>query len=437
MMKRFTIRRQIISILTITTAGLASHAFASGFQLWEQDGASVGNYHAGRAAIAEDASTNFYNPAGLVRIHNQQLIVGGVPILTNFIYKGTVAVNNLGDTPVTVTDQGGGFNFAPDLHYAAPITDKLVFGFSVVSPFGLKTDYGNNTNLRYAATLSSLQVIDAAPSLGYAINDHISLGAGLDIERARSEFDLVATAFDSSNDTDGGGEGWSTALGFHAGVLFQFSEQTRLGMSYQSKVKHRLRGHSTFVGPLANDVDGGEQYSGNYFTAVTLPATSSLSIFHVLNPRVDLMGTITYTQWDVFKDVVMDNVAAIEDGESSNTVTVIIPENYKNTWNYSIGGNIHVNERFFIRTGLGYDQSPSNDQDRDVQLPDGDRVAVALGGHFQATKTLALDLSWTHFFEMNPPIDVSQTIGDQTTTTVGSVNANADVYGLQIKWDIS
>jgi long-chain fatty acid transport protein len=423
---------------TVTVSGFASNVFASGFQLWEQDGASVGNYHAGRAAIAEDASTNFYNPAGLVRIHDQQLVVGGVPIMTNFVYKGTVAVNNLGNTPVTVTDQGGGFNFVPDVHYAAPITDKLVFGFSVVSPFGLKTDYGSNTNLRYVATLSSLQVIDAAPSLGYAIDDHFSLGAGLDIERAKSEFDLVATAFSPVNDTDGDGEGWSTALGFHAGALYQFSEATRLGISYQSKVKHHLRGHSSFVGPLANDADGGEQYAGNYYTAVTLPATSSLSLFHVLNPRVDIMGTITYTQWSVFKDVVMENVAGLEDGESSNNITVTIPENYKNTWNYSIGGNIHVNERFFIRTGLGYDQSPSNDEDRDPQLPDGDRVAVALGGHFQATKTLAFDLSWTHFFEMNPSInDNVQTVGDQTTTTDGSVNANADVYGLQMKWDIT
>jgi long-chain fatty acid transport protein len=188
---------------------------------------------------------------------------------------------------------------------------------------------------------------------------------------------------------------------------------------------------------LANDVEGGEQYSGNYLTKVTLPATTSLSLFHSLNPKVDLMGTITYTQWDVFKEVVMENVAGIEDGTSSNSITVLVPENYHNTWNYSVGSYIHVNSQFFIRTGVGYDQSPANNVDRNVELPDGSRVAVALGGHYQATPTLAFDLGWTHFFELNPSINnVVQVVGDQVTTTDGTVNSNADVYGLQVKWDI-
>jgi long-chain fatty acid transport protein len=437
MKKRFTIRRLMFLMSTVGAVGFSSNVLASGFQLWEQDGASIGNYHAGRAAEAADASTNFYNPAGLVRIHNQQLVVGVSPILTNFVYKGTVAVNNLADESVPVTNQGGGFNLVPDLHYAAPINDNLVFGLSLVSPFGLKTNYGYDTNLRYAATLSSLMVIDLAPSLGYAVNDHFSLGAGPDLEHASSEFNLVATAYTPELDTDGGGQGWSNAVGYHLGALYQFSDATRIGLSYQSKVKHHMKGHSSFVGPLANDYDGGEQYSGSYSTNVTLPAVTSLSLFHGLNERVDLMGTITYTQWSVFKDVIMNDVAAIQDGVSSNTVTVVIPQNYHNTWNYSVGGNIHVNRQFFIRTGVGYDQSPANNQDRNVQLPDADRVAVSLGGHYQATKSLGFDLSWTHFFQMNPTIDTVQTVGDQETTTNGTVSDNADVYGLQVKWDIT
>src|SRR5665213_3466555 len=113
---------------------------ASGFQLWEQDGASIGTNHAGYASASEDASTSFYNPAGLVRIHQQQFVVGGDPVLTSFKFNGSVAVNTLSpDTPQNTVAQGGGFNFVPFGHYAVPLNDRLFFGISLVIPFGLQT----------------------------------------------------------------------------------------------------------------------------------------------------------------------------------------------------------------------------------------------------------------------------------------------------------
>jgi long-chain fatty acid transport protein len=259
----------------------------------------------------------------------------------------------------------------------------------------------------------------------------------VDLEHAWSQFNLVATVFFPAFDTDGYATATSNAIGYHLGALYQFSEETRIGIGYQSKVIHHMSGNSKFIGPLANDLAGGEQYSGDYSTNVNLPATTTLSLFHTLNTQVDIMGSITYTQWSIFKEVVMQNVAGIEDGESSNNITVVTPENYRNTWNYSVGGNLHINPQVFLRAGVGYDQSPTNNVDRDVQLPDADRVAVALGGHYQATKSLGFDLGWTHFFQVNPSINNVEVVGDQVTTTSGSVNANADVYGLQMKWDIT
>jgi long-chain fatty acid transport protein len=72
MEKRFSVR-QLFKLMCIGgIIGLSSNAFAAAFQLYEQDGASVGDYHAGRAAQANDASTVFYNPAGIIRLKNQQ-----------------------------------------------------------------------------------------------------------------------------------------------------------------------------------------------------------------------------------------------------------------------------------------------------------------------------------------------------------------------------
>src|SRR3990167_6386814 len=94
-----SIRRGFVRLRTLTSIGIyfySSLASASAFQLWEQDAASIGNYHAGYAAAAEDASTAFYNPAGLTRFKEQQLVVSADNIFTSFKYRGTVRVNTIG-----------------------------------------------------------------------------------------------------------------------------------------------------------------------------------------------------------------------------------------------------------------------------------------------------------------------------------------------------
>ncbi|MEO8401676.1 MAG: outer membrane protein transport protein [Gammaproteobacteria bacterium] len=446
MTKRFNFQRLFLLMSAAGIIGFTNTVTAAGFQLWEQDGASIGNYHAGRAASAEDASTAYYNPAGLIKIHNQQIVAALDPIMTDIDFRGTVGVSTAGIGtigPQPVVAQGGNFALIPAFHYAAPINNRLVFGLSLVAPFGLKTSYGSSTFARYAATLTSLQVADLSPSLGFAVNDKLSLGAGFDFEHVRGEFDanagnpILNTVFGTNMESTSQNVGTSNGYGYHLGILYQFTEQTRVGLAYISQIRHHLRGSSKFVGPLANNLAGGYQSSGQLKTDVTLPGTATLSIFHMINPAWDFLGSLSYTQWNVFENLVLRNVSGLSGGASSNTIVAVIPESYRNTWNLSLGGNYHASEQFMFRGALGFDQSPTNNKYRNLQLPDSDRIVFALGGHYQHTNTLGFDLGWTHYLAMNSRINnLSQSLGDQTTVTSGSVQLSADVIGVQVKWDI-
>src|SRR5689334_24712461 len=100
-------------------AGLVgtNNAFAGGFMLWEQNVTSVENFHAGRAVLANDASIAYDNPAGITRIKNQQLVLGGMGIMTDIRFDGqlstclTVGGSVTCGTPTIGTAQGGSFNF--------------------------------------------------------------------------------------------------------------------------------------------------------------------------------------------------------------------------------------------------------------------------------------------------------------------------------------
>src|SRR3954447_13992078 len=53
----------------------AGQALGSGFALQEQNASGLGHAYAGGAAAAEDVSTIFYNPAGLVRLQSMQFVL--------------------------------------------------------------------------------------------------------------------------------------------------------------------------------------------------------------------------------------------------------------------------------------------------------------------------------------------------------------------------
>lgn len=414
-------------------------AQAAAFQLWEQDAASIGNFHAGYAAAAEDASTSFYNPAGLTRFNHQQLVLAGDSVFTNFKYNGTVAVSTLLDTsPQGVVAQGGGYGFIPALHYVAPLTEVLAFGFSTSVPFGLMTNYGDQTILRYAATQTSITTVDVSPTLALKLGCKTSIGFGPDIQYAKGEFDSVGVFLTNEYFGDGVNKATDTGYGYHGGVLYEFTPNTRAGLSYHSKVRHHLTGTSTFEGPLVDLSGIGPIKSNTAHVNVTLPAYTALSVYHQMSQFAVMASTI-FTQWNSVRELILHDVAGIDTtGTPSTNITVTIPQYFRNTWNMSVGANYYASEMVTLRGGLGFDQTPVTNTYRNVQMPDNNRYVVAFGSHFQTTKTIGLDISWMHLFvpqsRINPPPQVA---GNEITTTSGKVNGGADVLGAQITWNLT
>ena len=69
------------SLLAVAILFTATPALASSFQILEQSPAQLGTAFAGTASNINDATTVFFNPAGMSQIENQQISVAG-----NFIF---------------------------------------------------------------------------------------------------------------------------------------------------------------------------------------------------------------------------------------------------------------------------------------------------------------------------------------------------------------
>ena len=87
--------------------------------------------------------------------------------------------------------------------------------------------------------------------------------------------------------------------------------------------------------------------------------------------------------------------------------------------------------------GTGYDQSPTRKAYRNVQLPDQDHFILAVGAHYQLNKRIGLDAGWEHFFVKKAKINVTQPVAGEHVTTIGSVQSDANVLGMQVVWNIT
>ncbi|MCF6178066.1 MAG: outer membrane protein transport protein, partial [Geopsychrobacter sp.] len=87
-------RALLLSLLL--TFGLATSAFASGFAITEQSVSGLGSAFAGIAASAEDASTVYFNPAGMTLIKGQQIVAGAHIIVPSADFHVDSAVSAAG-----------------------------------------------------------------------------------------------------------------------------------------------------------------------------------------------------------------------------------------------------------------------------------------------------------------------------------------------------
>ena len=97
-----------------------------------------------------------------------------------------------------------------------------------------------------------------------------------------------------------------------------------------------MDGTSEFV------VNNGPTYDSDDFEfTVPLPATTTLSAYHDLTPRVALLATVSYDQWDTLQAYHAHNVTKPPPliGEEQVEVNVDLDQKMKNAWNFSLGSH--------------------------------------------------------------------------------------------------
>lgn len=409
-----------------TVIGLALAAStsvqAAGFALIEQSASGMGNAYAGAGAIAEDASTIFFNPAGMTYIEGTQAVGAFHLVNVNADFKDKGSSSGGAFTPLG--DEGpnaGGLAVLPNFFFMTTLTPSIKVGLGVSAPFGLKTEYDDDEWVgRFHADESELKTVNINPSIAYKVNDQLSFGAGVSFMRAEATLSR-AVNFGPGGVGDIEIEGDDWGFGFNLGAIYQLTPDTRLGVAYRSKVKQELEGDAKFTRP-ALVPNAGAAADGDVTAKVDLPENVSFSLFSKVNSKWDVMGDVTWTRWSRFKELRVLR-------ESGETLTVT-PENWENTMRYSIGTTYHYNDSIKLRAGLAYDEEAIKDEFRTARIPGNDRKWLSLGASYKLTPASTFDVGYTHLFISDAEVDDNQ-LADGNGQLLGDFEGSVDILSLQ------
>lgn len=426
--------------IALLMALAGTHAHASSFALIEQSVSGMGTAYASGSAGLDDASTIFFNPATMSRLSGSNL-TGGLQIINaNTDFKGSAQYNpalpGIGGLPIDgkTKDDLGELAAVPMGAISYQHNEQLWFGLTINTPFGLKTEYDSDWVGRYNAIKSELLTFNFNPTMAFKFNEQFTLGLGVSAMYADGELTRAAdvglgaalgptpipgwvpgsSTYDSQVKLTG--DDWG--FGYNIGLLFEPTDNARIGLHYRSKIDLTLDGDVKVSGPVANSKQGAE-------LGITLPDSLSLSGYFALNPQWALRGDITWTKWDRIQSLDIK----LDDGSESIAVW-----DYDNSTRYSVGTEYTHNPAWTFRGGLALDETPvPSDSLRSVRVPDADRTWLTFGTTYTHSQSLTFDFGYAHLFVDDPKLD-NVPDDDGVHLVSGKYDSSVDIFSAQVNW---
>ena len=358
-----------MTILCFSLVGLGGQSWAGGLYINEFATPSMGTAGAGAQAWADNASTAFFNPAGMTQIDGKELMLGGGLIYTDIKFDPAP------DTPVAGGDGGNAGSLAPliSTFYVHSLSDDLKLGLDLISLSAAVLDYDDNWAGRRQCLNTKIFTVTLHPSLAYRVNNWLSIAGGVGLIYGKLELELAGLLPGRKITIDGDDLEYT----FNLNALFELSDRTRLGVVYWSEADLNFSG----------DVE--QQPSGQQAgvdTALPLPQLVRAGIYHEINDRFALLGSIGWEDWSS-----LDNVNI-----SLASASAALPKNWEDTWHFAAGIHYRLSDPWLLQFGIAYDTSPVDAEDRTADMPIDRQIRYTIGTQFEKSEKLTIGCAFEY-----------------------------------------
>ncbi len=422
---------------TLTAAAvlllIPSLSFGAGFALFEA-GARSWAMGGAFAAVADDPSAMFWNPAGLAFQTDKgyQIMAGVIFIVPEQDFTGQDPFPGDGYF-VSQEDQ---LFYPPHLYFVAPLGDRTSFGISVQSPFGLGTHWPEDYAGRFISHKVELQTIDISPTLAFQLSDRFAFGLSIDYRISTMELNRTVGLVDPFTQqvvnvaqVDISTDGFSNdCWAWHAGILAKLGAGFSLGVSYRSDTYVTIEADASFDQIVTGNDGLDDLVAAMVPFGDSIPATVRIEYpdLWILglawsNEKWTVSGQYGVMGWDVFQELALVFPSNPDFNES-------VEQNYEDSERYGLGLEYRADQHWAFQLGLEYDVTPQPTEAMSPLLGDGDRKVYSFGVSWKA-KTFWLDVAYQYI-----TIDSRSTNGESFVGFDGFYESSANLFAASVGW---
>lgn len=398
------------SIAALAIGFLATGAHTAGFAVREQSAEGQGASFAGVAAGTEGLSSMFWNPATIVLHDGFQSETNASLILPSSKAKnggpGPAALSNSGDIGVSA--------IIPTSYYVYQVSDVITLGLGLNAPFGLETKNRRNWIGAPHGTTSEIFTINVNPNVAFRLSDSFAVAVGVQGEyieaKIRSGLPGTGTAIASVRGDD-------IDFGFTAGILYQPTDATQIGIGFRSSIDHTLDGKGA-VAPIL--------FRGDIEADLKTPELVTIGLRHDFNERFTFLAGVEWANWSRFKNLRVTS-------DATGATVAFTPQNWDDSWFFSIGGEYRIDDRWTVRAGVAYEDSGVPDSTRTPRLPDNDRYWLSAGASFALNDWIRANVAYSHVFMDDG--DVNLAAGGGLPALRASYKQSIDIIAASATFD--
>ena len=405
-----------ISILSILL--ISNYSYAGGIQLYEQGQPNSGAASAGQVALADDASTAYFNPAGMIRLERSELVSGTqlVIISSEFHDDGNSTFRGSDGGQAGGIFPGGGF------YLTYKINPNIAAGLSVNAPVGLGMSYHDDWKGRYLLQNSFMAVVDIDPTIAVRLTDWLSVGGGVDVYYGflKQDSALYNPAIADGQIELKRFDDW--AVGYNLGLLLEPLEKTRIGVTYRSQVDLELEGDIDLSGLGTLWTLLGLQ-STFAKTDLTIPRSITASLYQDLTDKLAFLFDVGWQNWSSMEKTEITT-------QTGRNVT--IKRNWDDTWRLAAGLQYRLFDPLSVKIGASYDSSPTSKEDRLPDIPVDRQWRYAAGLDYDINEDVTVGINYV-FLDMGPA-EIDKTVLSGARRFSGDYDQFANIVSVYFRW---
>lgn len=403
----------LCSAFTVASLSASSPAHAGAFAIRTQSAYGQGLSFAGIAA-GGSLSSMYWNPANLSDVERiaTELVASGIFPDVNVKLEPRPQLGLPGSNEGNIAHNA----FVPAAYAAYRLNERVVFGLGVNVPFGLATEYDRDSILNQTGIAGKSEVfsLNVNPAISVQATDWLALALGAQVQYFEARLTRQSLGALGPSTLDGDDVG----VGLTAGIKVVPVAGTEIGLGYRSSIQHNLDGTLDTANAGTFDVD----YKG-----ADLPDIVTLGIRQRLTDRVRIMAGAEWTNWSQFNTVAIEGAPA----------PIELPFEYDDGWLFSLGGEVDLTPQVTVRTGIGYELSPIDNNTRNYRLPYNDGILLSAGASYRLGERLSFDLGYT-FFSVEDMAILAADQGGREANGPFSGRADTHVHyvAAAIKWKL-